>query len=107
MPDTVEHRVEMFQVTQERLKAGKPVWDRHVNLAGVFRNEETTFEEKRDTIVEVLRNSSWMKSQDEGDDELSQAIEELGDADNEDWFNAVWDAIYDLADADRVWISTT
>jgi hypothetical protein len=33
-------------------------------------------------------------------------VEELGDARNGDGFNAPWNEIYDIADADRVWIGT-
>jgi hypothetical protein len=105
MPDTVEHRVEMYQLAQERRAAGKPVWDRRVDVSAVFRNEELAYEERRDAIVEIIRNSPWFKQYDE-DDDLPQFVEELADA-GEDEFRYPWDAIYDIADADRVWIATS
>lgn len=105
MPDTVEHRVEMYRLAQERRAAGKPAWDRKVKLGAVFHNEELTFEERRDAIVKIIRDSPWFKDYDEGD-ELPQYVEELADAADADEFDSTWDAVYDIADADRVWIET-
>jgi hypothetical protein len=105
MPDTVEHRVEMHQLAQERRAAGKPVWDRKISLAGIFHNPDLTFEQRRGAIVEVLRASTWLKEYDEGDD-LPQFVDELAGTEDVDQFDAVFDAIYDVADADRVWIGT-
>lgn len=48
---------------------------------------------------------AWLKGRDEGD-ALHVFVEELGDARNGDGFNAPWNEIYDIADADRVWIGT-
>lgn len=106
MPRTVEHRVEMARIARERTAAGKPVWDRKIRLGGVFRDETLTFEELRDTVVRALRTSSWFKRHDEYDD-LPQYTEELADTEDRAAFNDVLDAIYDLADYDRVWIETT
>lgn len=95
----------MHRVAQERRAAGKPVWGRKVNLAGIFHNDEMTFEQKRDAVVSTLRASTWFK-QYEGGDDLPQFVEELADTEDIAGFDAVFDAIYDVADADRVWIST-
>lgn len=105
MSNTVEHKVEMFRLAQERLAAGKPVWDRKIRLADVFRNEAMTFEERRDAIVARLRASMWFKGYDEYD-ELPQLVEELSEVPDADAFDCVWDCIYDVADTDRVWIGT-
>src|ERR1700748_2911454 len=104
MPDTVEHRVEMHQLASERRAAGTPVWDRRIDVSSVFRNEELAYEERRDAIVKIIRDSPWFKQYDEGD-ELPQLVEELAEA-AEDEFRFPWDAIYDIADYDRVWIAT-
>jgi hypothetical protein len=97
----------MHQLATDRRRAGRPVWDRYVRLADVFHNEAMSFEERRDAIVARLRASQWLREEhpDEGD-ELHQFIEELGDARNNDEFRGPWDEIYDIADVERVWIST-
>lgn len=105
MPDTADHRADMFALGQERLRAGLPMWERKISVADFFHNDAMTFAEKRDAIVYRLRASAWFKSKDEHDD-LPMFVEELADAQNTSDFDSAWDAIYDEADADRVWIST-
>ena len=105
MPDTAEHRADMYQLAQERRKAGKASWAHKINLADVFHNDDLTFEQKRDTIVRRIRATTWFKQYDEFDD-LPMFVEELADAEDKHAFNGPWDCIYDIADADRVWIAT-
>lgn len=105
MPDTADHRADMHRLATERRKAGKPIWDRKINLADVFHNDGLTFEQKRDAIVARIRASAWFKQYDEYDD-LPQYVEELADTEDNASFNAVWSEIYDIADYDRVWIAT-
>lgn len=40
------------------------------------------------------------------DDDLHMTIEELADTDTVEYFDLVFDAIYDAADIDRAWIKT-
>lgn len=105
MPDTAEHRADMYALGQQRRAAGLPMWDRKISVAGVFHNDAMTFPERRDAIVRRLRASTWFKSKNECDD-LPMFVEELSAAQNVDDFNSAWDAIYDEADYDRVWITT-
>lgn len=105
MPDTVEHRVEMHRLAQQRRAAGRPVWEHQVDVSDVFHNDDLTFEQRRDKIVARVRQSVWFKSKDESDD-LPQWVEELADAEDTGEFDPVWGAIYDEADYDRVWIKT-
>src|SRR5271166_3314801 len=102
MPDTAEHRADMYRLAQERRAAGKPSWAHHLKLADVFHNDDLTFEEKRDAIVRRIRASAWFKKYDEFDD-LPMFVEELAEAEGNGSFNSVWSEIYDIADADRVW----
>lgn len=81
-------------------------WRYTVNLKSVFHNNDMTFEEKRDAIVRTLRKSSWLASKDEAVDNLAMLVDELADTADPDDFDAVWNAIYDEADGDRVWIAT-
>lgn len=80
-------------------------WKYTINLADVFHSDTLTFEQKRDVIVERLRNSQWFKTKGEFDD-LPQFVDELAGTSDEDAFDGVWSSIYDEADADRVWIKT-
>ncbi len=105
MPDTADHRVEMHRLASQRRTEGKPIWDRKIDLKDVFHNDAMTFEEKRDAIVGRIRASGWLDGRGEFD-ELVMFVEELADTDNLEWFDSVWDHIYDIADRDRVWIGT-
>ena len=105
MPRTAEHRAEMFQLAQERKHAGLPVWNRKIKLGDVFHNEDMTFEQRRDSIVSRVRASCWLIGRDEFDD-LVLLVEDLATAEDAREFDEMWDAIYDIADYDRVWIET-
>ena len=105
MPDTAEHRADMYRLGQERRAAGKPSWAHVLKLADVFHNDAMSFQEKRDAIVARIRATTWFKGYDEGD-ELHMYVEELSDTEDTSEFDYVWDEIYDIADADRVWIET-
>ena len=105
MPDTADHRADMYALGQQRLKAGKPMWEHKISVADVFHNEAMTFPEIRDAVVERLRASAWFKSKDEFDD-LPMLVEDLSDAETAGDFDSAWSAIYDEADADRAWIAT-
>lgn len=105
MPNTPEHKADMYALARQRQAAGLPVWDRKISLADVFHNEAMTFEQRRDAIVKRLRASAWLAGRDESD-ELVCAVNELADAEDGDEFDGPWDLIYDIADEDRVWIGT-
>jgi chromatin segregation and condensation protein Rec8/ScpA/Scc1 (kleisin family) len=81
-------------------------WKYKINLADVFHNDDMTFEDRRGAIVRRIRASSWFKEYDEYYDELPQFVEELADTRDTEEFDNVWDAIYNIADYDRVRIQT-
>ena len=95
----------MYALGQQRLKAGKPMWESKISVADVFHNDAMTFPEIRDAVVRRLRASTWFKSKDEYDT-LPMLVEELSDAEDASEFDYAWSGIYDEADADRVWITT-
>lgn len=99
MPRTIEHIVEMHRLAQDRKANGRPIWDRKINLTGVFHNNDLTFEQRRDAIVRILRASAWMKERAE--------VDNLAYAEDTEEFDGWWDELYDEADYDRVWIATT
>lgn len=105
MPNSVEHKVEMFQIGQERRRDGRPMWDHKITVADFFHNDAMSFEEKRDAIVHRLRTSAWLKGRDEFDN-IVEAVDGLANAEDTGEFDGWWDEIYDIADAERVWITT-
>lgn len=98
MPDTPEHKVAMQHLVRDLLKAGKPSWTYQVHLRKIFWDGDLTFEQKRDAIVSAVRSSKWEN------EELIPLLEELEDVEDVEAFDVVMDAIYDLADYDRVWL---
>lgn len=105
MPRDIDHLVRTHEIAQARRNAGEKVWDHTVDLSAFWGDESLPFEDRRDQTVTALRASTWVKKLDESDD-LHLTIEELADTDTEDYFNLVWEAIYDAADIDRAWIKT-
>lgn len=104
MPATPEHKVDVHKLVRDRLDAGEPVWAHRVDVSSVFHTD-MPFTEFRDQVVGILRASKWVRDAEEYSD-LSEAVAELADSETLGRFNLVWDALYDLADYDRVWITT-
>lgn len=112
MPNTVEHKVEMFRLAQERRNAGRPVWDSRLRIKHLLTDDgsDESAHEVGQQIAATLRASSWMKADQRqaedrlGDSEVQLVAEEFEDIKDLDHFNAVLDTLYDLADADRVWV---
>lgn len=105
MPRTVDHIVETHRLARARQDAGLPIWDRRINLKDVFRNEDMTFEQRRDVIVRRIKRSPWYTEQ-EDYSHLHDVVIDLEEADDAEEFDSAWDEMYDLADIDRVWIAT-
>jgi hypothetical protein len=59
MARSIEGIVEAHRAAAERRASGRPIWDRTINFAEVFHNEEMSFEERRDVIVRILNASKW------------------------------------------------
>lgn len=81
-------------------------WKYTIKLGDVFHNENMTFIERRDAIVHRIRISPWFKKLDEFDDAVG-AVEELSDSENLEDFDIVWAALYEIFNADLVWIDRT
>lgn len=82
-------------------------WKHKLELSDLFHNEQFSFEQRRDAIVERIKAQPWYAPAERGDDdELWWIIDELADTDNADYFDKVWDAFYDWADSVRVWVNT-
>lgn len=107
MPRTVDHIVHTHQIARARVAQGLPAWERHIDLRGVFHNENMTFTQRRDAIVNRLKNTRWYQHADQAEfDGVYDVINELGHAETPEEFDGWWDELYDLADTDRVNIRT-
>jgi hypothetical protein len=102
MARSIEGIVEAHRAAAERRASGRPIWDRTINFAEVFHNEEMSFEERRDVIVRILNASKWSAI----NEEIDNLIYEIANSQDVDEFDQYWDWLYDEADTDRVWIKT-
>lgn len=103
MPRSIDHIVATHEAATALRRAGKPIWQHKIDVADIWNSDLPLIPDKRDRIVAKLRASSWFTGCDEFDD-LNEIVEELAEADTGHEFDRVWDALYDLADIDRVWI---
>ena len=78
-------------------------WVERIDLADVFHDEDLTFEQKRDAIVARIKASEWYRW---SGFELHLMISSLSSTTTPEDFDVVWDAVYEKADVDRVWIAT-
>ena len=82
-------------------------WMYHVDIRDIWKAPDLSLEKQRDLIVARLQSSKWYLDSiaEDPNCDLMYAVDELGETNEEDWFNWVWDTIYDIADADRCWIN--
>ena len=107
MPDTADHRADMFMLARSRIKAGLPSWAGKLDVSDVFHNDDLTFIEKRDAIVARIKATRWYKNADPHEfDGLHDVVENLATEETADDFDYWWDQLYDIADVDRIWINT-
>lgn len=85
-------------------------WKHRLNLAPTFHDEDKTLEEKTRLIVSHIKGRGWYTRMDgHYRDELDLVLEELTDAAEVNdgvWWDAVWAAFYDIADAEGIWVTT-
>lgn len=85
-----------------------PVWHEEINLAPLVRewkDGKIDIPELARKVIEVIRASDWRKYTpypDTFDDHLGR----LRQAETLSQYEAAFEYIYDLADEDRVWITT-
>lgn len=83
------------------------VWRHTLDIKAVWNDDAMGLPEKGKAIAERIKAAPFYPGADGGD--LEQIVEELEDAaaeDNYQWFDMVWAAFYDWADAERVWVRT-
>lgn len=79
-------------------------WRCKLRIADLWTNDDLSFTEKRDGIVARIRRLPMYDPEGGDQEELWWIIDELCDAGNADEFDSVWDAFYDWADTERVWV---
>lgn len=110
MPRTIESILDNHHAASERRKVGQPVWDRKLHIKQYFAGTDATDATAKETaqsISRALKNSSWARADQKEagiNSEVMQLAEEFGDTEDLATLNSLLDVLYDLADADRVWI---
>ena len=124
MPRTIEHIVENHRLAVERRSAGKPVWDRTINIKSILNeaprslsNEEAADIANR--IGALLRQSvpsAWLDWESMAlEEDLVEIVEGMetikpdsyendDDLTVTDDLNNMLDQLYDWADGKRVWL---
>lgn len=85
-----------------------PTWKHTLHLADVFHNGELTLEQKTERIVARIEKAAWYEKANHNGD-LTNILDELanaGEMDDRQWWDSVWAAFYDIADAESVWVKT-
>lgn len=76
-----------------------PNWNRTLDLSDVFR-ADISFPEKRDIMVRRIRALAPESPT------VQRLADQLATAQDGDEWDGPWDAFYDWADVNRVWIQT-
>ena len=99
---------------QPRFKTNRPwasPWQYKLDVSDLFHDEDLSFEQRRDGVVGRLRAAPFYEDDpirwNADTEELYLVVDELADTDDEDYFDSVWNALYDWCDVDkRVWLNT-
>lgn len=76
-------------------------WDHTFHIADIWKNDELTFEQRRDAITKRMRRQPWF----EVFEEDCGIISDLEAAEDPDDWDEWWDQFYDWCDdGKRVWV---
>lgn len=123
MPRSIENIVENHRVASKRRAAGKPIWDRRIDIKGLLGQDPSNISDEHaakvaNQIAALIRSSvpaSWLEACEEQDSALAEIVEGMEALapdsydDDEDFspledLNNMLDQLYDWADAKRVWL---
>ncbi|MGG2576054.1 hypothetical protein ACQYZY_28505 [Pseudomonas aeruginosa] len=124
MPRTIERIVENHRVAADRRAAGKPVWDRTINIKEILHEDQSNTSNEHaahvaNRIGALVRSrvpAAWLEiDSDEVDFDLIEIVEGMealkpNSYDGEEDFtplddlNSMLDQLYDWADSKRVWL---
>jgi hypothetical protein len=77
-------------------------WRLTLDVADVFHDESLTIAQKGTVIAHRIQRHRWADE----NDYVCDLADQLAQQTNADDFDVIWDAIYDEADRDRVWVRT-
>lgn len=77
-------------------------WRMTLNVRDVFYDDDLTTAAKAQAIAARIRIHPWARE----NDYVRDLADELAEQTDTHGFDVVWHAIYDEADADRVWVAT-
>lgn len=100
MARTLDSIVNAHQAALERRNNDKPIWDRRLRIKHLLSRDMSD-----EVAQRVARASSWMKDGEERNTELANIVRKFGRAKTVKALNGALGHLYDLADADRVWIA--
>lgn len=119
MPRTIDSIVANHQAAEARRQAGKPIWDRAINIKEILHRDQANDTDEHAiavgkeiaALIRLKVPRGWL---DFGHDdceydlvEIVEALEDLRESDDEavvDDLNGRLEEIYDWADAQRVWL---
>lgn len=110
MARTIESIVDSHHAAEQRRAAGKPIWDRTLRIKHLFSkdSDDATARETAMQIATVLKGSTWAREDQTryGDaSDVLHLVNRLRRVTTLKRLNTLLDELYDLADADRVWIA--
>ena len=80
-------------------------WNHKLDVSSFFHDDDLTITEKGEKISELVKSSTWFEGLYYKDD-LEGLLEELSEVEDADDFDVLWDQMYDIFDAERVWVQT-
>jgi hypothetical protein len=86
-----------------------PVWTNQLKIADIFHDDNLSLKTKTDHIVSRIRLANWYRRLRESNYDVEDLLEELDDAGaagDVEWWDAVWSGLYDVFNAERVWVTT-
>jgi hypothetical protein len=126
MPRTVEHIVACHQSARSRRKAGKPIWDKSIDVRSIIQEDQdnesaehiSAISQRIAKLIRLKTPASFFSSDHEDFDfDFVDTIESMEGCtvealavDKENGFEAVdmfngWlDLLYDWADVNRIWL---
>ncbi|WP_432263388.1 hypothetical protein [Cupriavidus sp. TMH.W2] len=121
MPRTVEHIVACHNIASDRRAAGKPIWDKSINIKEILHRDQRNESNQHVAavaaeIASLIRSSvpsEWLDiAKDDYDRELVEVVELLESVSAEGMeegtlledFNDFLEQLYDWADYRRVWL---
>lgn len=86
------------------------VWTNQLKIDDVFHDDSLSLKTKTDRILFRIRLASWYRILREHNYDIDDLLDELDDAGasgDTEWWNAVWSGLYDIFDAERVWVTAS